>query len=101
MSLSEIELREFLTCNNVDCRSLKLLWEIDSWHDLYGAEVVGITSDVVEMHVAKPPLDRESALSLAKAQYLYCNDIVEQGTQTLSVLAATLLEGSVWYFWWD
>jgi hypothetical protein len=30
MSLSEIELREFLTRNNVDCRSLKLLWEIDS-----------------------------------------------------------------------
>lgn len=71
------------------------------WHDLYGAEVVGITHDVVEMRVNKPPLNRDDALSLAKEQYLYCNDIVDQCTQTLSVLVATLVEGSVWYFWWD
>jgi hypothetical protein len=71
------------------------------WHELYGAEVVGITHDVVEMRVAKPPLNRDNALSLAQEQYLYCNDIVDQGTQTLSILVATLVEGSVWYFWWD
>jgi Domain of unknown function (DUF4253) len=71
------------------------------WYDLYGAEVVGITSDVIEMLVTKPPLNRDDALSLAKEQYLYCNDIVDQGTETLSILAATLIKGSVWYFWWD
>jgi hypothetical protein len=71
------------------------------WHEMYGAEVVGITSDIVEMYLDKPPLDRNAALSLAKEQYLYCNDIVDQGTETLSILAATLLDGSAWYFWWD
>ncbi|AFY93677.1 hypothetical protein Cha6605_2632 [Chamaesiphon minutus PCC 6605] len=30
MPLSETELRELITRNDVDCRSLKLLWGIDS-----------------------------------------------------------------------
>ncbi len=71
------------------------------WYEIYGAEVVGINHDTIEMRVTKPPLDEKTAMSLAKEQYLYCNDIVDQGTQTLSALASTLIEGSVWYFWWD
>jgi Domain of unknown function (DUF4253) len=71
------------------------------WHDRYEAEVVSITNDVMEMHVSKPPLNRYDALSLATEHYLYCNDIVEQGTKNLSILAAKLLKSSVWYFWWN
>jgi len=71
------------------------------WKQLFGAEVVGISHDVVEMRVTKPPTDRESALELAREQYAYCIDIVEQGTQTQSKLAASLINGSAWYFWWD
>ena len=71
------------------------------WHELYGAEVVGITHDVVEMYINKPPLTKEDAIALAKEQYLYCSDIVDQGTQTLSALAGNLLNGSAWFFWWD
>jgi Domain of unknown function (DUF4253) len=179
VSLSETELKEFLSLNNVDCRSLKLLWEIDSkrvygltvsraeaidrwhrlrqlineskyypvilgcedeieWHNEYiarssvsinaivdrastldakkwfsntaqqiydceyvEAEVVSITNNVIEMRVSRPPLNRYDALSLATEHYLYCNDIVEQGTKNLNILAAKLLKSSVWYFWWD
>ena len=72
-----------------------------SWHDRYGAEVVGITHDIVEMKVVNPPLDRETAFRLAQEQYIYCSDIVEQGVQTLNNLSATLLGAKVWYFWWD
>jgi Domain of unknown function (DUF4253) len=71
------------------------------WYEIYGAEVVGMTHDTIEMRVIKPPLDEKTAMSLAKEQYLYCNDIVDQGTQTLSALVSTLIECSVWYFWWD
>lgn len=71
------------------------------WQERYGAELVGMASDIIEMKVARPPQDRESALALAKEQFIYCPDLVYQGTETLEGLAATLLNGSVWYFWWD
>src|SRR5262249_30768782 len=71
------------------------------WHGLYGAEVVSIASNTVEMFVARAPRSRKKALELAREQYLYCYDIVIQGTETIDNLAATLLNGKVWYFWWD
>ncbi len=71
------------------------------WRTAYGAEVVGMSSDVVEMKVSRPPRSRDAALRLARQQYAYCYDIVEQGTNTLSNLAACLLDGTAWYFWWD
>ena len=60
-----------------------------------------MTRDVIEMQVARPPLDRAEALHLAVEQYGYCRDIVDQGVRTLDHLAALLLGGTVWYFWWD
>lgn len=71
------------------------------WHDRYGAELVAATHDVVEMQVARPPATREEALMLATEQFFYCEDIVSQGTETLERLAAALLNGTVWFFWWD
>lgn len=71
------------------------------WHEQFGAEVVGISGDVVEMLVSRPPADRASALRLAHEQFMYCSDIVTQGTESVTNLAATLLNGRTWYFWWD
>lgn len=71
------------------------------WRERFGAEVVAITHDVVEMTVSRPPTTREAALELAWEQFHYCDDIVHQGTYTLSALAAGLLNGTTWYFWWD
>jgi hypothetical protein len=71
------------------------------WSDRYGARLVGVSSDVIEMKVTSPPTTREAAMQLADEQFLYCEDIVTQGTGSISALAATLLNGSVWYFWWD
>jgi hypothetical protein len=71
------------------------------WGEKYGARVVCIGDDVIEMIVTRPPTTREDALALAKEQYLYCADIVQQGTESIEVLAAGLLNSRVWYFWWD
>ncbi|MBU6445420.1 MAG: DUF4253 domain-containing protein [Alphaproteobacteria bacterium] len=71
------------------------------WRDRYGIELVGMTSDTLNLTVARPPSTREEALALAREQYVYCSDIVDQGTQTLSALAATLMSGGWWFFWWD
>ncbi|MBD2342319.1 DUF4253 domain-containing protein [Calothrix sp. FACHB-156] len=71
------------------------------WQQKYGAEVVGITHDVVEMCVNHPPQNCEDAFRLAQEQYMYCSDIVDQGVETLNNLAAMLLNRQIWYFWWD
>jgi hypothetical protein len=71
------------------------------WQEKYGADVITLSNDVIECTVSRPPTEREQALALAWEQFVYCSDIVFQGTQTLSVLAATLCGGETWYFWWD
>ncbi len=72
-----------------------------AWEARFGAEVVGVANDFIELRVARPPTDRAAALRLAVEHYAYCNDVVEQGTGSIEALAATLLNGSVWFFWWD
>ena len=71
------------------------------WNEEYGAELVGLSQDVLEMHVGAPPTDDRKAELLAREHYIYCADIVEQGTGSIQGLARTLKGSSVWYFWWD
>ena len=71
------------------------------WFERWGAEPVAITSDTVEMIVGKPPRSRDEAMALASEQFAYCEDIVTQGVGTIEALAATLLDGQTWFFWWD
>jgi hypothetical protein len=72
------------------------------WSERYGAEIVSISGDTVQCSVARPPMDRPASLDLAREQYIYCYDIVvDQGTQTIAALAASLLAAEYWFFWWD
>jgi hypothetical protein len=71
------------------------------WNNLYGAEVVGMSNDVVEMRVIQPPLTADSAFRLAQEQYIYCQDNVDQGAGSLTKLAVNLYANKIWYFWWD
>lgn len=71
------------------------------WQALYGSQITGMSSDIVECIVLNPPLEPETAIELAWEQFWYCGDIVSQGTATIQNLAATLLESPYWYFWWD
>jgi hypothetical protein len=71
------------------------------WFSRYGAEVVGVSNDTIECAVSRPPTSRDEALTLAFEQFVYCGDIVIQGVGTVENLAASLLGGQIWYFWWD
>lgn len=72
-----------------------------SWHERFGAELAGLSGDVLDLQIAKPLRGKEEAMTVAKEQYIYCADIVDQGTNDISTLAATLIEQSWWSFWWD
>ena len=72
-----------------------------SWRDRYGAELIGLSFDRMDLRVATRPQTRSQALELAREQYVYCNDIVDQGLGTFSKLAACLMASNLWGFWWD
>jgi len=71
------------------------------WQERYGAELVGIDRDTINLRVARRPRDRAEALALARECYAYCQDTVDQGVGTIEALAATLMASDWWFFWWD
>jgi len=50
-----------------------------------------MSADVPNIETIDGPRSREDALALAREQYIYRSDIVDQGVNTLSVLAAGLI----------
>lgn len=72
-----------------------------SWKDRYGAELVSLRSDVMEVRVARRPKTVDEAMALAEEHCYYCSDIVDQGVGTISALADVLMKSDWWFFWWD
>jgi hypothetical protein len=72
-----------------------------SWRRRFDTELVGIGRDTLNLKVGRRPATRDAAMELAREQYLYCNDIVDQGLGSLEALAASLMEADWWFFWWD
>ena len=72
------------------------------WFEKYGAVPALMTHDVLEYVLPDVHgIAKEQALDLALEQYAYCNDIVDQGVETVGRLADGLAKSSYWYFWWD
>jgi hypothetical protein len=72
-----------------------------SWSERYGAEIVGVTCDTLNIRVARKPETRDEALKLSREHHIYCNDVIDHGAGTLSYLAAQLMQREWWEFWWD
>ncbi|MEU4221461.1 DUF4253 domain-containing protein [Actinoplanes sp. NPDC026623] len=74
------------------------------WHHRYGAEPVVLTGTTLQYAVARPPATRPEALALALAwEYRLYNDGEYDlyRADTLTGLAAGLLDAPVWRMWWD
>ena len=74
---------------------------VRQWHEQFGAELAGMGGDVINLQITRPVSDRKQAMALAREQYIYCADIVDQGVGDISTLAATLMGQGWWFFWWD
>jgi hypothetical protein len=71
------------------------------WADRFKATPVALSNDITESFVFAPPTERSAALELARQQYTYCYDIVDQGVGSIGQLGSSLLNSHFWYFWWD
>jgi hypothetical protein len=74
---------------------------LQSWHERYGAEIVGVTADTMNVRVRNRPRTCEEAIALAREHNDYCGDVLGGDTEDLLYLAAMLMETDWWFFWWD
>lgn len=71
------------------------------WFEKFGAVPALMTPDVLEYTIPfGTSVPSWQALDLALEQYAYCNDIVDQGVETIGRLADGLMKSHNWYFWW-
>lgn len=73
---------------------------LEYWYKKYGATVGCISHDTMELAVPNPVTESD-APELAKEQYAFCTDIVNQGVGSIPALAEDLKQSTVWFFWWD
>lgn len=71
-----------------------------NWRDRYGAELVALRHDTLELRVARKPATQQEALELAQVHNAYCSEFAEHG-ETLNMMAAKLMVQDWWQFWWD
>lgn len=70
------------------------------WYEKYGAVPCYMAGDVLQFYVEKP-IREADAEALAREQYAYCVDIVDQGCNSIWNLADALPKSKFWFFWWD
>lgn len=69
------------------------------WRDGFGAEVVAIGEDAIELRVARPPSDAEAALAIAREHAAYAPSLLA-GERSVEALAGELLGAPSWTFRW-
>jgi hypothetical protein len=72
-----------------------------SWQQRYGAELVTLTGDQIELLVARPPRDPATIAQVAVEMLGYCPDLDVLGTGMVTVLANEVVPHRRWSFWWD
>jgi hypothetical protein len=71
------------------------------WEDRFGARVIGVGFDTLELSVAAPPTTARHALHVAAEHWAFCPDNIIQGPGTLMDYAAHIRGRTSWSFWWD
>lgn len=86
-----------------DCPAPELqVAALREWRKEYGVRPAAITGDVLECVVIKDrPKTEAQSMKLAAEQWIFCEDIVGQGTQSVRKLAMDLWDSPTWFFWWD
>jgi Domain of unknown function (DUF4253) len=79
---------------------LPLTAVLRSWEDRFGARVIDVGFADLRLFVERPPRTRQAALLLAAEQVHLADDCID-GHRDVRRIAARLLNGLVWTFWWD
>ena len=84
-----------------ECPDTPVLMSVSKyWFEEYGAVPALVTQDILEFSLPSS-VGKARAEQLAKEQYFWCPDIVDQGIGSVKALANQLEDSTVWFFWWD
>jgi hypothetical protein len=67
------------------------------WRREYGAELVALSTDTIDIRVTRRPTTRQEALAIAREHAKFCPST----EVTLAERAAELMQLDWWHFWWD
>lgn len=75
------------------------------WASRYGAEVLAMKFDTIELLIRRPPSNREQALAAAWECWAYAPDCLpgeyRRAAHSIEGLAAYLAYVRIWGYWWD
>jgi hypothetical protein len=74
---------------------------VRGWEDRFGARVVGMGFNTLELSVAAPPATSRHAAQVAAEHWAFCPEVMAQGPGTLAAYAEHLRAGHTWSFWWE
>ncbi|MFC4002104.1 DUF4253 domain-containing protein [Prauserella oleivorans] len=72
-----------------------------SWEDRFGAVLICLGFDSLDLSVAAPPKTRERSLVVAAEHRAFCLDRFLAQPGSLREVAAQLLGKRLWSFWWE
>ena len=86
---------------NYDGDPLDMSTVLRSWELRFDAYLVGLGTDTMTLAVGRPPRDLSAATAIAAEHYAFCSDNIDQGVGSIGEYADSLVNESVWPFWWD
>lgn len=79
---------------------LELTAVLRSWEDRFGARLIDVGYADLRLFVERPPRTLEAAQRLAAEQVGLGGDCID-GARDIPGIAARLVNGPIWTFWWD
>ena len=86
------------------CSTPEIAAVVASWERRFGARVVRLEFDVLQLSVAAPPTTLDEALLIAAEHFAFCPDNIWQGevdVESIQEYAEKLVGQESWIFWWD
>ncbi|MDI2028901.1 DUF4253 domain-containing protein [Saccharopolyspora sp. TS4A08] len=74
---------------------------VRSWEERFGARILRLGPDRLDMSVAAPPQTAEHAAAVAAEHWTFCPDRILQESGSLSAYANEIRGRRTWSFWWD
>jgi hypothetical protein len=86
---------------NTSANAAMLTVVLRSWEERFGATVLRVGFDSLDLLVERPVTSGQEAFAVAAEHFALCSDNVYQGAGSIREYAAELPGAAWWAFWWD